>query len=469
MKAIAARTNLALAGLVIFVCGFSAQGAVIAGVDTDTLNIVSDVAADSIRLSLAPGDNSILQVEVSGASPLSFARSLFSSISIVGNDGDDTITLDQSNEWFANEEAISVDGGGQMDRIVASGGNMTLTPASLSAGGTISLANINRATLIGSPSSSSIISALSFTGSVSFYGGIGNDTFSGGSGNDFFFGGGGKDTVTGGAGLDAVIASADANMTLTNTKLTVGSDASTLSGIEAATLEGGAGANTLNASMFTGGVHLSGGGGADVLNGGPGSDVLSATWQASGLYGGGGSDSGLLEATTAGDTIAIHASSVYFNGGASPTAYSGLEALTVDAGDGVDQATIDSGVAASIVLLQLEPAVAAGDDATIDLGAMFFASGLFVDPGDPGSDWSATVDYGDGGGIQPLVVNGDKSFALSHLYGEAGSYTVLVLVTDSQGNIGQDQALVAVVPEPASAVLLSLGAMAPLVRRRRRR
>jgi len=357
-----------------------------------------------------------------------------------------------------------------MDRIVASGGtSMTLTPSSLSAGGgTISLTNINSATLIGSSSSGSILNASSFTGSVSFYGGAYADTFTGCSGNDFFYGGGGKDILTGGAGLDEVIASADANMTLSNTKLTIGSDTSTLSGIEQATLYGGTSANTLNASTFNlGSVHLYGGGGSDTLTGGGGNDEVSATWEASALNGGAGMDSGLLEATSAGDTIAIYASGVYFNGSSVPTSYSGLESLTIDAGDGVDQATIDSGVTASIVLLHLEPAVTVGDDATITLGTEFSASGFFVDPGDPGSVWTAAVDYGDGYGFLSLTLNADNTFALSHLYGEPGSYTVIVHVTDSQGNIGQDNSTVTVIPEPASAILVGLGAVSLAFRKRR--
>jgi hypothetical protein len=53
----------------------------------------------------------------------------------------------------------------------------------------------------------------------------------------------------------------------------------------------------------------------------------------------------------------------------------------------------------------------------------------------PGCSWSGTVDYGDGTGAQPLTV-GPASFLLGHTYAAAGSYTVVVTVSDGQGGSG---------------------------------
>ncbi len=66
-------------------------------------------------------------------------------------------------------------------------------------------------------------------------------------------------------------------------------------------------------------------------------------------------------------------------------------------------------------------------------GSLVSAPGSFVDP-DP-QLWAATVDYGDGSGTVPLDLTG-KSFALSHVYDDNGSYTVTVKVTDSSGATG---------------------------------
>jgi hypothetical protein len=70
----------------------------------------------------------------------------------------------------------------------------------------------------------------------------------------------------------------------------------------------------------------------------------------------------------------------------------------------------------------------AGPDATIAAGTSYVYGGSFAD-GDMDS-WSATVDYGDGSGAQPLTLNPDKSFVLSHPYASPGSYTVTVQVSD---------------------------------------
>jgi serine protease AprX len=77
------------------------------------------------------------------------------------------------------------------------------------------------------------------------------------------------------------------------------------------------------------------------------------------------------------------------------------------------------------------PVVDAGPGGTIDEGDTFVSAGSFTDP--DADSWTATVDYGDETGIQPLTVDqGNKTFNLSHIYISAtGSpYTVTVTVTD---------------------------------------
>ena len=57
---------------------------------------------------------------------------------------------------------------------------------------------------------------------------------------------------------------------------------------------------------------------------------------------------------------------------------------------------------------------------------------------------TATVDYGDGTGGQPLTLNGDKTVSLIHLYADDGSYTVTVTVTDDDSDSGSDPLTVTV-------------------------
>ena len=77
------------------------------------------------------------------------------------------------------------------------------------------------------------------------------------------------------------------------------------------------------------------------------------------------------------------------------------------------------------------PVVSAGADATVNEGSLYGDSGSFTDPG--ADTWTATVDYGDGSGVQPLALNPDKTFSLSHTYADNGVYTVTVTVTDDEG------------------------------------
>ncbi len=88
-----------------------------------------------------------------------------------------------------------------------------------------------------------------------------------------------------------------------------------------------------------------------------------------------------------------------------------------------------------------DPVVDAGPDAIIDEGATFVSAGSFIDP--DADIWTATVDYGDGSGSQPLPLAG-QGFSLSHTYADNGVYTVTVTVNDGNGGIGVDTAVVTV-------------------------
>jgi hypothetical protein len=97
---------------------------------------------------------------------------------------------------------------------------------------------------------------------------------------------------------------------------------------------------------------------------------------------------------------------------------------------------------ATITVTNVAPIVEAGPDATIDEGGTFTGSGSFTDPGP--DTWTATVDYGDGSGVQPLALNADKTFNLSRVYADNSSYTVTVTVTDDDSGVGNDTLVVTV-------------------------
>jgi hypothetical protein len=98
------------------------------------------------------------------------------------------------------------------------------------------------------------------------------------------------------------------------------------------------------------------------------------------------------------------------------------------------------------------PVVHAGPDTAINEGSTFVGNGFFTDP--DANTWSATVDYGEGSGVQPLVMNPNKTFALQHFYVDNGVYMVRVSVQDSAGAEGVDTVMVTVdnvAPRPTAS------------------
>lgn len=153
-------------------------------------------------------------------------------------------------------------------------------------------------------------------------GGDGDDTLDGGEGNDTLAGGLGQDVLIGGLALDCVAETRDADMTLTNSTLSFeGIDEDTLITVEKVCLTGGASANVIDASAFTGQTTLmgddgndtlTGGSGADSLDGGAGDDLLIGRGGIDSLSGGSGNDvlddvpaSGLQDGGAGVDTLRI--------------------------------------------------------------------------------------------------------------------------------------------------------------------
>ncbi|MEE8524882.1 MAG: hypothetical protein V3T72_13190, partial [Thermoanaerobaculia bacterium] len=98
-----------------------------------------------------------------------------------------------------------------------------------------------------------------------------------------------------------MVAAGDVDFTLTDTQLTFGDDAYTLSNIDEAVLTGGASANTLDASGFTGTAVLDGGAGDDTLIGGAGDDTLRGGAGDDTLIASAGTDT--LDGGTGNDTL----------------------------------------------------------------------------------------------------------------------------------------------------------------------
>jgi PKD repeat protein len=105
------------------------------------------------------------------------------------------------------------------------------------------------------------------------------------------------------------------------------------------------------------------------------------------------------------------------------------QTVTVTASSGPAQAQTTF----ELTVNNVAPDVDAGTDETITGGATASRAGSFADPG--ADTWTATVDYGTGGGAGALPLTG-QAFSLSHTYPMSGSYTTTVTVTDSDGAVG---------------------------------
>jgi hypothetical protein len=113
----------------------------------------------------------------------------------------------------------------------------------------------------------------------------------------------------------------------------------------------------------------------------------------------------------------------------------------------------------TVTVMNAAPTVGAFAGGSLLQGETYAAAGSFSDPG--ADSWTATVDYGDGSGAQPLALSGN-GFALSHAYAAAGTFTVTVRVTDDDGAEGVRAATVTVAT-PSQAVGTLSGAVDALV------
>lgn len=160
----------------------------------------------------------------------------------------------------------------------------------------------------------------------------------------------------------------------------------------------------------------------------------------------------LLASDVDGDTLTFSIVSLPSHGtltGAAPNLtympaadYNGADSFTFKANDGKADSNIAT-VTITVNPVNDIPAVTLSCISPVIEGGTFTGSGSFVDP-DTTDTWTATVNYGDGSGTQPLPLAVNKTFGLSHVYPDNGIYTVTVIVTDSQGAGGSGTFVVTV-------------------------
>ena len=208
---------------------------------------------------------------------------------LIGNDGNDSLTggtgtdvvvetlsgvvtlsgsalkATTGNDALSGIEQVSLTGGSSADKFDANAAPATMSVTLIGNGGNdILIGGAANDRLDGGANDDSLV------------GNAGNDLLNGDEDNDSLTGGAGLDSLFGGNGTDRVIETGNFNFTLTNASLLSGNGTDSLDSIDAASLTGGASANTLNVSAFTkGSTTLLGGGGNDTLIGSNAGDVLN--------------------------------------------------------------------------------------------------------------------------------------------------------------------------------------------------
>ncbi|MCX5661643.1 MAG: right-handed parallel beta-helix repeat-containing protein [Planctomycetota bacterium] len=104
------------------------------------------------------------------------------------------------------------------------------------------------------------------------------------------------------------------------------------------------------------------------------------------------------------------------------------------------------------------PGVSLDAPAATPEGTTFALAGTFTDP-DAGQTFTATVNFGDGSGDQPLTLKPDKSFNLAHDYAIHGLYTVTVTVNDSAGGSTPLSAVASITQVNPTAAFTNAGAV----------
>ncbi len=259
---------------------FAATATQLTGVGTDSLNGVQQVS-----LTGGAGDNQ-------------FDLRLFPGTATVsGGDGNDWFlgTLQQdhfdggpgNDTAFGNAGTDSLSGGAGADLLFGQGGRDTLDGgdgADWLKGGTSGdriLGGADSDTLLGGSHDDQL------------FGNDGADLLLGQTGNDSLTGNAGNDSLFGGLQADTLVEAVTVGGLLLTNQMLIGWETGIdqLQSIEQASLSGGAGENTLDASEFSvGPTTLSGGAGNDTLLGGSQSDLLEGGTGNDSVDGGSGND-----------------------------------------------------------------------------------------------------------------------------------------------------------------------------------
>ena len=241
---------------------------------------------ETLDLNTLGGDDNVTVNDLTGVADLA-------SIEVEGGDGADTIDASALPDLGLN---VLLEGGNDNDTITGSAG-----PSAING-------NMGNDSLIGGAAADTVMGG---GGDDILNGGAGGDMLTGQAGNDTMTGDTGDDTMNGGADTDLIVETRDADFDLGDASLTISpTETDTLMDVEEADLTGGASANTIDASDFSGVATLTGNDGDDtmtgaqgssMINGNMGNDSLLGLGAADGIMGGGGND--VIDGGAGNDTL----------------------------------------------------------------------------------------------------------------------------------------------------------------------
>lgn len=100
----------------------------------------------------------------------------------------------------------------------------------------------------------------------------------------------------------------------------------------------------------------------------------------------------------------------------------------------------------SVTVNNVPPRLFLGGAEVIRAGEVMHHIARFTDPGH--DTWTATIDFGDGTGVQPLAIQPDNRLVFEHRYTRPGRYHVTVTILDDDGGLVTDSFLIIVLPLP---------------------
>ena len=364
---------------------------------------------------------------------------------ILGEDGDDNID--------GGTGADSLDGGAGNDTITGGDGGDEIAGGS----GQDSLDGGGDADTIDGGADNDVVLGGSGTDVVA--GGDGDDSVDGGADNDTLSGGGGMDTLNGGTGDDQVseVAVDAESIVLTDTTLTVGGLADSVTSVDEFILTGGDLSSFIDASGYTlGNVTISGEGGDDTLigsqgddfiNGGSGNDTLTGGLGNDSMLGGAGSDS--ADGGSANDTLIGNSGNDTLNGGAGLDSIDGGSGNDIiDGGDdsdtvlaGAGSDSVDGGLGNDRILGQGQDDTLNGDDGDDTLiggtGGDMIRGGAGIDnlngnSGRDDLDGGADDDTAFGGAGQDTLTGGQ---GIDNLDGQGSSFDTIRIVGEATDDV----------------------------------